>query len=291
MAREKVDVLELLRKRSIDGDVAFLREALDVLVAGIMDGEASVKTGAVGDTWMRKLAPLVAMHILLVIGGGAVLACSNPSLAPTPIQPSTPLPPATPRAAQYSSVQAMPAHGLYVTTKNLSDTREGSSDDLSKLVAFSSLIVVGTVSAQNLGVVRIHDPTPDDSSSSIRNVQSVGNVYDVQVERYLKGGDGAQSISVVQFIGLDYKDRGQTKQARSEDKYLLPVKNSRYLFFLTEQVDTEGHWIGIAQPYKFLLTGGRASAESPVGNLQGAFPVRSEVELITHVKSLIAEGS
>ena len=41
MARENMDVLELLRKRSLDGDVDLLREALGVLVEGIMDAEVS----------------------------------------------------------------------------------------------------------------------------------------------------------------------------------------------------------------------------------------------------------
>ena len=44
--QESMDVLELLRKRGMDGDVDFLREALAVLVEGIMDAEASVKAGA-----------------------------------------------------------------------------------------------------------------------------------------------------------------------------------------------------------------------------------------------------
>ena len=46
MARDSIDILELLRKRGMDGDVDFLREALGVLVEGIMDAEASVKAGA-----------------------------------------------------------------------------------------------------------------------------------------------------------------------------------------------------------------------------------------------------
>ena len=43
MARESMDVLELLRKRGMDGDVDFLREALGVLVEGIMDAEVSAR--------------------------------------------------------------------------------------------------------------------------------------------------------------------------------------------------------------------------------------------------------
>ncbi len=46
MARESMDLLELLRKRGMDGEVDFLREALGVLVEGIMDSEASVQAGA-----------------------------------------------------------------------------------------------------------------------------------------------------------------------------------------------------------------------------------------------------
>ena len=38
--------MELLHKRGMDGDVDFLREALAVLVNGIMGAEASVKAGA-----------------------------------------------------------------------------------------------------------------------------------------------------------------------------------------------------------------------------------------------------
>ena len=46
MVKERMDLLELLRKRRVDGDVDFLREALRVLVEGIMDAEVSSRTGA-----------------------------------------------------------------------------------------------------------------------------------------------------------------------------------------------------------------------------------------------------
>ena len=41
-----MDLLELLRKEGMDGDVDFLREALRVLVEGIMDAEVSSRIGA-----------------------------------------------------------------------------------------------------------------------------------------------------------------------------------------------------------------------------------------------------
>ena len=46
MAKNRMDLLELLRKRGLDGDVDFVREALRVLVEGIMDAEVSAQIGA-----------------------------------------------------------------------------------------------------------------------------------------------------------------------------------------------------------------------------------------------------
>ena len=46
MVKDSMDLLELLRKRGLDGDVDFLREALQVLVEGIMDAEVSGRIGA-----------------------------------------------------------------------------------------------------------------------------------------------------------------------------------------------------------------------------------------------------
>ena len=37
MVKDSMDLLELLRKRGVDGDVDFLREALLVLMAAIME--------------------------------------------------------------------------------------------------------------------------------------------------------------------------------------------------------------------------------------------------------------
>ena len=46
MVKERMDLLELLRKRGVDGDVDFLREALRVLVEEIMEAEVSSRIGA-----------------------------------------------------------------------------------------------------------------------------------------------------------------------------------------------------------------------------------------------------
>ena len=46
MARDSIDLLELLRKRGMDGDVDFLREALRVLTDALMDAEVTARIGA-----------------------------------------------------------------------------------------------------------------------------------------------------------------------------------------------------------------------------------------------------
>ena len=46
MARESVDVLELLRKQAEEGDLDFLREAVAALAGAVMDAEVSAQVGA-----------------------------------------------------------------------------------------------------------------------------------------------------------------------------------------------------------------------------------------------------
>ncbi len=46
MAKKSMDLLELLSKRGMEGDVDFLREAPQVLVESIMDAEVSAQIGA-----------------------------------------------------------------------------------------------------------------------------------------------------------------------------------------------------------------------------------------------------
>ena len=46
MAKERMDLLGLMRKRVEDGDMDFLREGLRVLTQGIMDAEVTTQIGA-----------------------------------------------------------------------------------------------------------------------------------------------------------------------------------------------------------------------------------------------------
>ena len=46
MVKDNMDLLELLCKRGVDGDVDFLQEALRVLMNAIMDAEVTARIGA-----------------------------------------------------------------------------------------------------------------------------------------------------------------------------------------------------------------------------------------------------
>ena len=46
MAKDRMDVLDLLRKEAHDTDIDFLREGLRMLVQAVMEAEVTSKTGA-----------------------------------------------------------------------------------------------------------------------------------------------------------------------------------------------------------------------------------------------------
>ena len=46
MVKDSMDLMQLLRKRGVDGDMDFLREAMRVLMDAIMDAEVSARIGA-----------------------------------------------------------------------------------------------------------------------------------------------------------------------------------------------------------------------------------------------------
>lgn len=196
----------------------------------------------------------------------------------TPLPPNTPMPPPTPAPTVIQRIGTVFTHIDYATVKMLS----GTSDDLGKLVAHSTVIVIGTVPNYEPDSIRVQD-------RSNPSVQSVGSGFNLQVERYLKGS-GGDTIPVIQFYGFDFTDRGQPGQVRDKNENLLLDKGSRYLLFLKENESYPGYWSGTIHPYKFLLKDGRAKSESPVGDLDGAFPEQSEADFISSIESRIAES-
>ena len=240
----------------------------------------------IGADELRKFGSWVIFLVVAGAVGVSALACSTPRIEqpqPTPFLPSTPLPPNTPSPPPTAVPRAIqrlvpaPVQSHYYTANNL----KGPPDALGKLVANSTVIVIGTVPVAEPEALRVQDQTNP-------NVRALGNGFNVQVERYLKGS-GADTIPVIQFYGLEFMERGRLQQGRDKDERIRLGKGDRYLLFLKENSSYPNYWSGPAHPYKFLLSDGRAKAESPVGDLSGAFPEQSEAEFVSGVESRIAE--
>ena len=239
-----------------------------------------------GAVELRKFAVLAMFIALSGVVGSSAVACSAPRVEqpqPTPHLPSTPLPPDTPEPPPTAVPRAIqrlvpaPVERSYYGVNSL----EGPSDALGKLVVNSTVIVIGTVPIADPEPLRVQDQTNP-------NVRALGNGFNVQVERYLKGS-GADTIPVIQFYGLEFRERGRLQQGRDKDERISLGKGDRYLLFLKENGSYLGYWSGPAHPYKFLLSDGLAKAESPVGDLSRAFPEQSEAEFVSSVESRIAE--
>ena len=89
MVKQRMDLLELLRKRGIDGDVDFLREALRVLVDGIMDAEVSAQIGAQhGERSPSGSPTATATATAPGIPGSAPWRCTFPSCGKAATSPA-----------------------------------------------------------------------------------------------------------------------------------------------------------------------------------------------------------
>ncbi len=179
----------------------------------------------------------------------------------------------------------MPMHVDYVTANTLGD-----------LVAESSLIVIGTTADAEPREERVPGRLPGDPSKPDPNYTMIGNVYEVAVERHLKG-EGDTTLRIIQSIGFDAIVPGppnmpdRLTQGRNASPGVRLGKGSRYLLLLKEFEDVPEYWTGTVEPYRFLLKDGRAQVESPVGNVGGEFGSRTEEELVSLVEALISGRS
>ena len=251
---------------------------------------------------MSRSTCAVLVSILILVIAGPVSACGPtgdetlPTLG-TPGNPGNrgapgPPGPQGPRSRPAPDVVTAQMQPIYVTARSLDNAPDGSSDDLSKLVVHSELIVIGTTSDQDPREERIQGRGPNDSSRADPNFATIGNVYDMRIERYLKGS-GGETLSVVQPTGYEAfvpgppNTSGRLTRGRDTSPNLLLQKSTRYLLFLRKNDHSPGLWMGTVQPYRFVLSGGTASVESPVTSLDSRFADRTEAELVSLVESLI----
>ncbi len=199
-----------------------------------------------------------------------------PATAKTPVATGPPQ-----RSPVPPQVFPMPMQVDYVTANSLGE-----------LVAESALIVIGTTADAEPREERVPGRLPGEPSRPDPNYTMIGNVYEVEVERYLRG-EGGTTLRIIQSIGFDAIVPGppnmpdRLTQGRNDSLGVRLGKGNRYLLFLKEFEDVPELWTGTVEPYRFLLEDGRAQVESPVGNVGGEFSSRSEDELVSFVEELL----
>ena len=170
---------------------------------------------------------------------------------------------------------------------------------LEELVDLSPIIFIGTVRGHGEVVNTARDV--DDINQPDKHLFHLGQVYEVQVERYLQG-DGPDIQSVVQMEGLFYDEKQPLpasitpeliETAREQFTEYIPMKDGvRYLFFVkvVPEVDLEAEYVATSYgfPWRFVLpVNGEARPDTPYVEANELFPPRDSEQLLQEVENLI----
>lgn len=169
-----------------------------------------------------------------------------------------------------------------------------TADSIEELVNQSDIIVVGRVEKSDEIVNTVRDP--QDPTQPDPNLFGVGQVYNVHVEQYLKGG-GSEIINLIQNEGLITPEMAEPEQtienAREQSDHIPLSPEKRYIFFLNyawELTDGE-YYIGALEPWRFNLTDkGIASPESPWLYADEIFLSKPIVDFISQVEQLVSDS-
>ena len=204
-------------------------------------------------------------------------------------------------------VSALMLASLVVVTQLVPDGTQPESqaihvtaETFDELVGKSSHVVVGRYG--NTRTVIEVPGTGSDGAPDNRLI-GVGIVYNVEVERYLKGGGDAE-IQVVQFEEYRTQEPGEAVKVQESPSASFPFqRNQRYLLFLTPQGQVRSMpdlFLGTAEPYRFKLTDGAAKADGPLADLfrglkaerpEARFPDSSEESLLRQIETIVGRAS
>ena len=256
-------------------------------------------------TKLSMATTVLALGILILATAGCGDGSETSDLGPTTIEqkqvqtiqePTVPpvglVPPPSPTAPALTVV-ATTTEPVYITTADLDNAPTGSSDGRSKLVAHSTLVLIGTVPDAEPRVERIPGRLTDDPSRPDPNWTTIAYIHDVQVERYLKGS-GPGILPIMQATGHETVSPGSGTTPGLLEHVRYGAHNDyferggRYLLFLRESEHAPGLWMGTAEPYKYQLFEGRARARTPARDPGRTFYTkRGEEELLKRVQDVI----
>ena len=170
----------------------------------------------------RAQAPASTQAQMPVKPVASSAALPEPTSSPTPRTLPTP----TPRSLQLTSTP-LPTPEPPPSAPSSAGTSQGlfiGTSDLPELVESSTVIILGT----------INDSIPREESlpTVIPSQRSLVRVYDVSVERYLKG-ESEEVLSVIQYDGIEHIDPldGKLRQSRYPSSEILPKRGEEYVLF------------------------------------------------------------
>ena len=239
--------------------------------------------------------------VVVILAAAAVLSCDRTPDAPAAVEPAQPAVAIPTRVPSQSPTPAPPdlrvvattTEPLFASAADLDYSPDGSADARGKIVAHSTLIIIGTVADTDPLVERVPARLSGDPSRPDPNWTTVAYVHDVLVERYLKG-NGPGTLPVLlpwgheEIVPGTGNAPGTLTQVSYSARHLYLEKGGRYLLFLTESDHAPGLWTGTAEPYRYLLSEGRGRVRTPALSPGRPFYTgRSEQDLIDRVMDVI----
>jgi hypothetical protein len=185
---------------------------------------------------------------------------------------------------QFSSDARETAYAVsdYITARSIGD-----------LVHQSELIALGTVAK----VADVHFNTarnPRDPSQPASDLFITGTIYEIQVERYLKGSGGTD-LRIVQSEDISLpNESGEVPTIHISESFVPLEVGVRYLFFLKTMEPYPDSpfshlYRGTAEPYRFRLEEGVAKPETPSRLGGDLFPAMKEDTLLQQVSMELAK--
>lgn len=254
--------------------------------------------------------------ICLVAASLVLAACGEAEQDPSP-QMSRSAPPAATRSTAESTNptadEEMESSGtLDVATDTITATTSNRGDEsrmvynidpaivgsLEELVDLSPIIFIGTVRGRGEVVNTARDV--NDISRPDEHLFHLGQVYEVQVERYLRG-EGPDIRSVVQMEGVFFDEKQPlpptitselVEAAREQFTEYIPMEEGmRYLFFVkvVPEIDPSAEYVATSYgfPWRFTLPeSGQARPVTPYVEANELFPPQNSEQLIQEVEDL-----
>jgi hypothetical protein len=244
---------------------------------------------------LKKGKKIIGLVLLLLWAVQLLSACGT--LTSTEVVPAVVATPATTMGTIITSNTTTSATDIagQVTVLHVAvDPRVANS--MSELVANSTIIVIGQVSSAD--EIWNYNRDANNPNQADSNELEVGQVYNLNVQRYLKGS-GDNSIKFVQSEGLIKTNQATASPANiSEAKLYYPhvsfEAGVKYLFFLSPLglgSPGKNYFSTTIHPWVFTVPdNGKAEPQSAKSEVASTFPAKATADFLQEVQQVIAQN-